>query len=96
MMIAANYETAVGSVSQCRGMSNMSVQISPKMISLVRARVHDVVVVVVEVEVVVVVMVVVVVEVNGSWVRGGERGRNRSRSRQNRYRRGEERRGQTR
>ena len=60
MMIAANYETAVGSISQCRGMSNMSVQISPKMIYLVRARVN----------VVVEVMVVVVVEVNGSWVRG--------------------------
>jgi hypothetical protein len=62
-MIAANYETAVESVSQCRGMSNMSVQISPKMIYLVRARVH------------VVVVVVVVVEVNGSWVRGGGEGR---------------------
>ena len=74
MMIAANYETAVGSVSQCRGMSNMSVQISPKMISLVRARVQ--VVVVVEF------LVVVVVEVNGSWVRGG--GRRGDTSRQNR------------
>ena len=52
------------------------------MISLVRARVHDVVVVVVEVEVVVVVMVVVVIEVNGSWVRGG--GRRGDRSRQKR------------
>ena len=62
MMIAANYETAVGSVSQCRGMSNMSVQISPKMIYFVRARVH------------VVVVVVVMVEVNGSWVRGGGEG----------------------
>ena len=65
MMIAANYETAVGSVSQCRGMSNMSVQISPKMIYLVRARVQ----------------VVVVVEVNGSWARGGGRGGNRSKGR---------------
>ena len=90
MMIAANYETAVGSASQCRGMSNMSVQISPKMIYLVRARVNVVIVVVV------VVVVVVEVEVKGSWVRGGERGGNRSRSRQNRYRRGEEWRGQTR
>ena len=62
MMIAANYETAVGSVSQCRGMSNMSVQISPKMLYLVRARVN------------VVIVIVVTVEVNGSWVRGGERG----------------------
>ena len=62
MMIAANYETAIGSASQCRGMSNMSVQISPKMLYLVRARVN------------VVIVVVVTVEVNGSWVRGGERG----------------------
>ena len=62
MMIAANYETAVGSASQCRGMSNMSVQISPKMLYLVRARVN------------VVIVIVVTVEVNGSWVRGGERG----------------------
>ena len=74
MMIAANYETAVGSASQCRRMSNMSVQISPKMIYLVRARVQ--VVVVVEF------LVVVVVEVNGSWVRGG--GRRGDRSRQKR------------
>ena len=40
----------------------MSVQISPKMLYLVRARVN------------VVIVVVVTVEVNGSWVRGGERG----------------------
>ena len=76
MMTAANYETAVGSASQCRGMSNMSVQISPKMIYLVRARVNVVFLVLV------VVVVVVVVEVNGSWVRGG--GRRGDRSRQKR------------
>ena len=69
MMIAANYETAVGSASQCRGMCNMSVQISPKMLYLVRARVQ------------VVIVVVVVVEVNGSWVRGGGRGGYRSKGR---------------
>ena len=58
----------------------MSVQISPKIIYSVRARVN--------------VVVVVEVEMNGSWVRGG--GRGGARSRQNRYSTGEDKRGEDR